>query len=268
MKSPAVASWFVAGGNVVLVIAALASPSAALFSTCGVAAAVSWSLTAWWAISSTRSLVGRSASLPRSNPWRGASRFGLFSLAVAVQGLDVVIIGGIAGSATAGKLAAVTKWEQPIALIAGAYSSYAFPGLAAKASHRSAIRSLRPFAGLMAVGAAMVGAGVVLAPWLVRTFLGSRYSGSISLLRLSLGGSVLVLVAQPLAVLLQARDHEHFVAITTVSAKLFAVLAVLLLVNSFGASVSPLAAGVSTAVLAVLFVVRARHLWVTDDAIA
>ena len=264
LKSPAVASWFIAGGNVVLVVAALASPSTTLFSTCGVAAAVSWSLTAWWAIASTKTLVGRGASLARSNPWRGASRFGLFSLAVALQGLDVVVIGGIAGSVTAGKLAAVTKWEQPIALIAGAYSSYAFPGLTSRGSHRSAIRSLRPLAGLVALGTAMVGGAIVLAPWLVSTFLGSRYSGSVSLLRLSLLGSLLVLVAQPLAVLLQARDHEHFVAVATVTVKLLAVLAVLLLADVLGASVSPLAAGASTAILAALFVLRARRLWLSE----
>lgn len=268
LKSPAVASWLVAGGNLVILLAATASPSAALFSTCGLAAATSWSLTAWWALTSTRSLVGRVTVPKRFNPWQGSSRFGLFGIAVTLQSLDIAIISGIAGSAAAGELAAVSKWEQPIALMAGAYSAHAFPALSSTMSHRSAIRSVRPLLALLALGTTLVFGAILIAPWLVSTFLGGRYSGSVFLLRLSLLGSLLVLVAQPFAALLQARDQEHDVAIATIVAKLLAVLAVLLLASHVGAVVSPLAAGLSNALLAVFFVLRARRLWLSEPSVA
>jgi O-antigen/teichoic acid export membrane protein len=186
---------------------------------------------------------------------------------VTLQGLDVVIIGALAGSAEAGRLAAVSKWEQPIALIAGAYSAHAFPALAAKASHRSAIRSVRPMATLVVVGMVMVVIAVLIAPWLISTILGSRYAGSAVLLRWALMGSVLVLVAQPLAVLLQARDQEHYVAVVTVTMKVTAVLAVSLLADTLGAVASPLAAGVSTAAIAVAFAFRTRQLWHAEQPV-
>lgn len=267
LKSPAVATWLLAGGNLVILLAALASPSAALFSACGLAAATSWSLTAWWALTTTGSLVGRDSVAERMNPWQGSSRFGLFGIAVTLQGLDVAIISGIAGSAAAGELAAVSKWEQPIALMAGAYSAHAFPTLSSALSHRSAIRSLRPFSALLALGTTLVLGAILIAPWLVSAFLGGRYAGSVSLLRFSLLGSLLVLVAQPFAALLQARDQEHDVAIATIVAKLLAVSAVLLLAGHVGAVVSPLAAGLSNAVLAVFFVLRTRRLWLEPSEV-
>ena len=162
----------------------------------------------------------------------------------------------------------MNKWEQPIALIAAAYSSYMFPALAAKASHRATIRALRPLVALVVLGVLMVLGAIALAPWLVDTFLGSRYSGSVNLLRLSLLGAILVLVAQPLAILLQARDQEHHVAVVTVAAKVLAVLAVVLFAKRFGATVSPVAAGTSTALVAGMFLLRARQLWLTEPRAA
>ncbi len=140
LRSPALGTWLVAVGNVLLLVVVIAAPRRLLVESAAVGASASWLVTAvcsWWFI---RSRLSPARTRWTKNPWSGSTGFGFFALAVALHGLQVVIVGAVAGSAEAGELAAVARWVQPVYLVAAAFSTQTFPSMAA-------LHPMRPHAG-------------------------------------------------------------------------------------------------------------------------
>ena len=261
LRSPALAAWMVAAGNIVLLGTTIAAPDRYLVAASGAAAATSWLVTTVAALWATRSLVGCDYGGLGRNPWAGTAGFGIFAVAVALGGLDILIVGAVGGAVEAGQLAAVSRWIQPIILIAAAYGTHIFPSLAAADSDQAAVRSLR--GALPAIGLAVIAAGLVVAgaPWLIHNLLGSEYDGSASLLRLLAIGCLPIVLSQPLATVLQARHQEKFVAKTSTAGLLLVLLLIALLVRRFGAAAVPVSGFVGSAVLCGVWLHRVRSIF-------
>lgn len=218
LRSPVLAEWFVGAGNLVLLVACVASPSSSLLEVAGLAAAGSWALTAVCGLVVTRRLVGGQAPSPdvSRNPWSGSTSFGASSLSHSIQGFLIGSIGWTSGADEAALVGGVNKWGQPIGLFAAAYATYMFPAFASASTDRQALLMLRPLR-LIAAGGTLVAITLIsLSSWLVDNLLGQRYAGADTILRLLLLAAIPVLLAQPLAAFLQARGAERFVARTSV----------------------------------------------------
>lgn len=260
LRSAALATWLVAAGNVVTLLAAMVAPTSTIFEAVAIASSLSWLLTAFLALWLTRTLTKYTSEQWVGNPWRGSVHFGVFSAVLLAQGFTGVLIAALAGGIEAGNLAAIAQWTQPVYLLAAAYATHMFPILSAASSNAVAYRLLRPVWLIAAVGAAVSLLIFVLAPQLVHMFLGAKYEDSIPLLRLSALAATPVLLGQPLAGFLQARGGERFVAITTAVGVPLVLLAIVLLARTVGASVGPLTSGALSLSLAAVFFARTRRL--------
>lgn len=260
MRSPALAIWMIAGGNSLMLAAALLAPESKVFEAVAIASALSWVAATVLALTSTRHQMERGMRNWRENPWKGSVHFGQYGLVLAAQGFTIAIIGALAGAAQAGALAAVVQWTQPMYLLSSAYAGYMFPTLAAATSDAAAFRLLRPLWLVGASGATMCIALVAVAPRLVHTLLGAGYQDSVALLRFSALAGLPVLVGQPFAGFLQARGHERWVANTTTIVIVLGLGAVALLAIPVGAAIGPLSAGLSSLALATAFFIRANRL--------
>ena len=213
VRTPLAAEWLIAAGNLVLLVACVASPSKWLLVGAGIGAAGSWLLTAAIGLVLTRPHVGDDPLPPGSrNPWTGSVSFGVTGIAASVQGFAIAAIGWTSGTDDAALIGAVNKWGQPIALLAAAYATSMFPSFARADSDRQAVRLLRPLRTIVAVGVAVAVGLILVSSLLVDLLLGARYDGADAILRLLLLAAVPVLVAQPLSALLQARGADRFVA--------------------------------------------------------
>jgi len=144
-------------------------------------------------------------------PWRGSLHFGIFGSSVALQNLDVSLLSSIAGPAAAGAYGAVSRWTQPMTLLANSVAVTNLPLTANAGSGRDAVSIIRRSAALLA--AALLGCMLVAlaSTQLVAIVLGDAYSSSADILRLMCGAAAFIIINQPLASLLQARRDERFV---------------------------------------------------------
>ncbi len=237
--SPAIASWLAAAGNVVLLIAAVASPPGRIFMAVAAAAAVSWLISAIAGLALTRTQVGGRPWRAR-NPWAGSLSFGLAAVAYFESAMHVPLLAVAGTSADAGTAAAVQRWTMPLVLLSSAYSLQIFPDVSAAPDDATALRLLRSV-WFPVVAGVFLGLGVfVLAPELVQLLLGSSYESSVIVLRLYVIAAIPVLLAQPLSVLLQARGAEDVVAATSIALGLVSLLGVVALASVWGAVASPI----------------------------
>jgi O-antigen/teichoic acid export membrane protein len=252
LRSPALGAWAVALGNAVLLGASLITPDRFLVSFAAVGATSSWLVSAMLSWRITASRMGSVRLRWNGSPWRGCLSFGVFGLAVGLQGLQVVVVGVVAGSAQAGELAAVTRWVQPVYLIAAAFSVQTFPSMAAAKSDAAARRILRTMWNASAFGVMIAIAIAIAAPLLVETLLGPEYGNSVKLLQALAIVAIPVLVNQPLTTYLQARGAERPVAMAMSSVVFLSLVAIGLTGSMLGAMAVPIWSGCAQVVLLVL----------------
>lgn len=184
-------------------------------------------------------------ALSRGNPWRGARSYGIFGLAVSVQGMDLALMSSLGGPYVAGVYGAVNRWTQPMSLLSASFSSASIPFVARANSSRAAIAALRKAIWLPMMS--IIGCIVVAASAgpLVETLLGRLYADATEVLRLLAIAALFSVLNQPLVAFLQARRHESRVtwAMLSVLPVQFGLLVVLVpRLGAVGAGVASVAA--------------------------
>lgn len=189
------------------------------------------------------SVVGRSMSpsnlrrrRPRlTNPWSGAHYFGLTVVANSSQALDLTLLSAAGGPAAAGVYGAVSRWTQPMSLLAAAFSSALAPYAARSTSLRGAWSELRRAIWMPLAAIAVSIAVYFAAPFLVGILLGGSYEGSAATLQVLALVVIPSIICQPLVVILQSFRRDRFVAIVMVIAAVGQLALVLILGGSAGA---------------------------------
>jgi O-antigen/teichoic acid export membrane protein len=250
-RTPALASTHLAVGNTAFLAFVLFNPAHSLVLSASIGATVSWLLSSTLAMYATRS-VATADLIPRlRNPWAGASGFGWFGVAIALQSFDLLVITHVAGQAQAARLAAVSRWIQPILLLPAGYVASIFPVLAGASSDEDARMRGRSGRWVVAGVAAICLLVTVAAPAAIRILIGPAYADSVGLLRLLAMWCVVVAANQPLIVFLQARGQQRFLALATLSLVITGLCCTYFLSVRIGAAASPV---VATGVSAFLYI--------------
>jgi O-antigen/teichoic acid export membrane protein len=170
-------------------------------------------------------------------PWRGTHGYGLFASANALQQLDLPLLTIFAGPAASGIYASVSKWTQPLGIVANAFSTAATPFIAKASSLRSAIQETKKAAWLILLACASASLIVPLAPIIVDILLGSAYLDSIQVLQILAIGTIPAILNQVFASGLQARGFERQVAITNIVCVTLQ-LALIICASGFGGAIA------------------------------
>ena len=262
LRSPVVASWLTAAGNVLFLVMCI-NPFGSRLDSAAIGAAASWLLTCIAALACVPRHLGSGQRPKRRNPWSGASGFGVLSLSLNAQLLVVPIVSVLATVTAAGELAAVNRWVQPIMLIPLAYSTLMFPQFARRESFREVDLDLRRGRRLLVLSGVAVLLTVVLAPIAVPALVGQRYRSAVPVLQWLAIAVTPSLVGQPLAIALQARGDGRRVATVGIASAIVTIGVTAAVASSFGASSGPLAIGLGNLTFAVLlarrFARQAQH---------
>lgn len=194
----------------------------------------------------------------RVNPWSGAKYFGLASLANSTQGLDLPLLAVVSGPTPVGIYGAVSRWTQPMGLLAGAFASASAPFVARSHDIVAAWTHLRR--GLWMPGVAILIALSVFigAPWIVQFLLGHAYAGSSDVLRVLALVSVPSIISQPAIGALQALGRDRFIAYAMMGTVAMQLVLVAWLGGQYGAFGAALA---SLAMQIILLGLLASGLW-------
>lgn len=260
LRSPALAAWFAAFGNLTVLGAAVWVSDDRLLGAVAVASTGSWLLTAGLSLATTRRLITHRPLSTKRNPWKGCVPFGVSGLAYASPGLYIGLIAVGAGPAQAGLAAAVQKWIQPITLIPNGFSTQMFPAFAAAPTDQDALQALRSLRRVAWVAFASVAVLVVFAPQLTQGLLGVAYADTTLILRMYALSILPVILSQPLSTFLQARGHEQIVARTSMSLALVSLPAVYVLSLFVGARAAPIVMSAYSLILLTAFVLQLRTL--------
>ncbi|MDN4490648.1 polysaccharide biosynthesis C-terminal domain-containing protein [Demequina sp. SYSU T00068] len=168
-------------------------------------------------------------------PWRGSAAYGLSSAAVGSQSLDMTILSAVSSTVATGSYAAVSRWTQPLGMLANAFASVSVPHVAAAPSWKSAIEHARKSLWLLGLGIAGSIALAFGAPILVEFLLGPEYGPSAAVLRVLALAMVPAIVNQPMATFLQARGRDRSVSVVVVCGVALHLALVALLGSNFGA---------------------------------
>lgn len=143
------------------------------------------------------------------NPWRGSLHIGVSSAFYSVRQSDVALVRIVSSPEAAGEYAAVSKWNQPIALFASSIGNALLPSISAAASLRDAAFLVLKLWPHLALIAALSVTGAALSGWLVLYILGPEYSAAADVL-------IVVFLTMPIAfsrqivyVLLVARQFDR-----------------------------------------------------------
>lgn len=170
-----------------------------------------------------------------TNPWRASGHYGIASVAITAQSLDIPVLTLFGGPGAAGIYAAVSRWTQPMGLLASAFSSASAPHIAKAYTAREAWRIARKSLWLLGVAIALCVVTAIFAPNIVVTLIGPNYSGSADVLRVLAFATVLSIANQPLYVFLQARGFDKPIAMITVLSVVAQLALVALLAGSLNA---------------------------------
>ena len=265
VRSPVLAEWCVLAGNALLLIAVVAAPRGSLLTSAALAASCSWLVSAAIGWLLVQRFVGRPAKSRDAtligNPWRGSFSFGITGVAGAIHGFLLPIIGWTAGEEEVAVLGAVNKWAQPVTLLASAYASYMFPRLATAPSDRAAIRLTKSAVVFVALGTLVSLLIMVLAPWLIDTFLPDDYRGGVSVLRFFALAAIPVLIGQPALSLLLARHRDRFAGRIMLINGVITFVVAAVLSAWWGAIAVPVVVGAGSVAIAVLAVLKSYRMW-------
>lgn len=169
------------------------------------------------------------------NPWRGSHYYGLSSLAVTGQSLDVPILAALGGSSAAGFYGAVNRWVQPLSMLANSFASVSIPYVARAADLREGWSHARKAAWLIIL--ALIGAVglIVAAPWAVSLLLGPEYQSSVGVLQVLAAAAIPGILNQPLATFMQAMRFDRIVSAIVAVAVGIQLALVALLASPLGA---------------------------------
>lgn len=263
-RTPVLAGWLLALGNLTFVIGCIA-PASSPVTWAAVAAATSWLVTSASAAWTIRGRMRVLEPANQRNPWRGSLAFGVFALAAASQALVLPIVTASGGDVEGGEFAAVSRWVQPILLLPLAYSSFMYPRFSKARSYREVRAELRAALPMAAIATVLVIAGFVFSPNLVKLLLGDEYIGASTVLRLLLLASVPIIVGQPIATALQARGDERFVGTVTLATASLTLLTTAALSAWIGASAGAAAIGIGGVTITVANYLRLRGHLLTES---
>ncbi|WP_185022662.1 lipopolysaccharide biosynthesis protein [Curtobacterium sp. PhB115] len=168
-------------------------------------------------------------------PWRGSLHYGTFSVAGAIQGLDLPLLTAVGGASVGGVYGSVNRWTQPMGLLATAFSSAAVPFIAKERSQREAWKVARRSSWLLLLAVLVCLVMALVAPTITDFLLGSHYDGAGPVLALLALGTIPAVINQPCAAFLQARGFDRYVGRVTLLAAVAQLIAVGLLGHLFGA---------------------------------
>jgi O-antigen/teichoic acid export membrane protein len=265
LRSPLSAEGFVLVGNVLIVGSALAAPDSRVLEFTAAAATASWIVTALLAMA-VLPRASRRFAMPshRLNPWQGSFNFGLGSVAVAIGSFSVPVVALAAGSAEAAQLGAVSRWYQPITLLAAGTSAFLAPRFAAAATDTAAVRLLRSIRFHLMLGVVAALCLFLSAPFLVHELLADGYEKSVVLLRFYAVAALPVLLGQPLITLLNSRGHDRFVGRLFLVASAAGLAGTAAFAVALGATAAPVATMIVSTFLTIRFTLYTRQLVFRD----
>lgn len=203
-----------AGAFFMILMALQTSPISALWLSLSIggisSALMCWRLTP--RLSRPRLALRRS-----TNPWSEASHYGIATVAMTAQSLDIPMLTLFGGTGATGTYGAVSRWTQPMGLFASAFSSASAPHIAKARSAREAWGSARKSIWLLGVAVGLSLLTAILAPFIVDTLIGPNYPGSADVLRILAAATILSIANQPLYVFLQARGFDKQIALITLA---------------------------------------------------
>ncbi|MFD0866083.1 lipopolysaccharide biosynthesis protein [Tessaracoccus lubricantis] len=185
--------------------------------------------------------------------WRGSRYYGLSSVTISVQGMDVILGTFIGGQSVAGAYGAVSRWTTPIALATSSFTTLLSPVLAEAQDRHDVWRRLRTVVWIPVASGVMAVVIAGSAPVLVPFVLGNSYTPSIGVLQILALAASLSTCSQVAQMVLQARRRERLCAAALACAVLIQLLAVIPMVGVYGALGLALAALLGQIVLLVLF---------------
>lgn len=199
-----------------------------------------------------------------TNPWASARHYGIANVAVTAQALDIPALTLFGGAGASGIYAAVSRWTQPMGLLASAFSAASAPHIARAHSAAEAWRTARKSIWLLGAAIGLSIFTAVFAPVLVDVLIGQKYSGSADVLRILALSTVLSIANQPLFVFLQSRGLDRPIALITVLSVLMQLALVFLLAPHIHAQGAAIAAVSTQFVLLVsmcgLLIGKWRHM--------
>lgn len=196
------------------------------------------------------------------NPWTGSRHFGVANVALSAQSLDIPALTLFGGPGAAGIYAAVSRWTQPMGLLASAFASAAAPHVARAASFKAAWVEARKSMWLLG-GAIMTCLMVALyAPHVVEILLGSEYKGSADVLRVLALAAMFAVGNQPLFVFLQSRGFDRAASLITVGCifvQLSLVLVLAPFLHAIGAALASLCSQLLMLIALVVVLLKKRN---------
>lgn len=178
-----------------------------------------------------------------TNPWSASGHYGIASVAITAQSLDIPALTVFGGAGSVGIYAAVSRWTQPMGLLASAFSSASAPHIARARSTREGWDTARKSIWLLGVAMGLCLITALLAPFIVAILIGPNYTGSVDVLRILAISTVVSIANQPLYVFLQARGFDRPIALITVLTVLMHLSLVILLsssIQALGAAIASL----------------------------
>ncbi|PPF67800.1 hypothetical protein C5E16_08370 [Clavibacter michiganensis] len=177
----------------------------------------------------------RSARTIDLHPWSGSGFYGLSSVAVSAQSLDVAILSATAGPSAAGLYGAVNRWTQPMSLAVTAFAQSAVPVVARYRSWALAWPHVRNALWMPAAAMTACVIAFVTAPAVVDFLVGAAYAQSADVLRILAIGTLFAIINQPLAVFQQSLGRDRPVSFATVSSVALQLILVAVLAPQYGA---------------------------------
>jgi O-antigen/teichoic acid export membrane protein len=147
-----------------------------------------------------------------SRPWSGAKSYGLGSVAVSAQSLDITLLGVIASPAAAAMYGAVSRWTQPMNLMANAFATSAAPFMANSGSLGAAVKQTKRALWFPAAAVLLSLLVIVFAPEMIQVLLGAEYAAAAPVLRWLGVAAILAIANQVCIVMLQSLGHDRSVA--------------------------------------------------------
>lgn len=156
-----------------------------------------------------RPLTPYSAVLRQSWP------YWLNSLGTQARNLDTLLVSAVAGPSQAGLYAVTSRATGPLRILSTSMAAVLLPASASKSPKQ--IRRLLRFVGLATIGCAILYGGLVLiAPAVIRIFLGDSYIGATLPLQIVLGGLVFAAISSLFTSMLQGVGLQLYVAKTAI----------------------------------------------------
>ncbi|MCP2047856.1 UNVERIFIED_ORG: O-antigen/teichoic acid export membrane protein [Paenarthrobacter nicotinovorans] len=156
------------------------------------------------------------------------------SLGTQARNLDSAIVSAIAGPFQAGLYGVASRTTGPMRILSTSLATVILPA-AAKASPRGIRRLISLTLGVCLSLGILYSAIILVAPWLVITFLGSAYSQAVVPIQLAVGGLVFAAGASLFGSILQGVGRQRFVARTAVGTTVVCLIGASVGALQFGA---------------------------------